>query len=112
MPRELILLSPYTPPTHHPLMLGAGDTACWLNAWSALWHPAALAGATGPPRYASPYDHETPAAGHLYALPESPALYLPGDWDDRVHEAGAASFRATDDRGETLANLREALATL
>src|SRR5947209_2025994 len=99
MPRELYLLSPYTPPTHHQLMLGADDTACWLNAWSTLWHPAALAGAAGPPRYASPYDHETPTAGHLYAVPESPALYLPDDWDE-------------PDRAATLANLREALAAL
>jgi hypothetical protein len=112
MPRELILLSPYTPPTHHQLMLGADDTACWLNAWSALWHPAALAGGAGVPRYASPYDHETPTEGHLYAIPESPALYLPDDWDDRVRTAGAAAFRASPDRADTLANLREALTTL
>ena len=43
MPRELILLSPYTPPTQHALMLGAEDTGAWLNGWSALWHPAAVA---------------------------------------------------------------------
>jgi hypothetical protein len=112
MPRELILLSPYTPPTHHQLMLGADDTACWLHAWSALWHPAALAGAAGPPRYTSPYDYETPVEGHLYAIPESPPLYLPDDWDERVRSAGAAAFRATPDRESTQANLREALAAL
>ena len=42
MPRELILLSPYTPPTQHALSLAAEDTAGWLNAWTALWHPAVL----------------------------------------------------------------------
>src|SRR5437763_7227766 len=109
MARELILLSPYTPPTQHALMLGEDDTACWLNAWSALWHPAALRGAAGPPRWVGPYDHDAPAAGQVFALPQSPALYLPDDWEDRARQAGAAVFRATPDRAETLANLRAAL---
>src|SRR3954469_4210168 len=109
MPRELLLLSPYTPPTQHALMLGAEDTGCWLNAWSALWHPAALAGATGPPRWTSAYDHETPTEGHLYALPESPPLYLSDDWDERVRQAGAAAFRAGPEGDSTFANLRPAL---
>src|SRR5437763_2442957 len=109
MPRELILLSPYTPPTNYPLSLGADETGAWLHAWSALWHPAALAGAAGPPRVASPYDHEQPAAGALYAIPEAPPLYLADDWDDRVRAAGAAAFRSGYDRDGTLANLREAL---
>src|SRR5262249_2353214 len=102
MPRELILLSPYTPPTNYPLSLGADETAAWLHAWSALWHPAAIAGAVGPPRVASPYDHEQPTAGHLYAVPESPPLYLPDDWDDRVRHGGAAPCRSGrgEDAGE------------
>src|SRR5262249_18373145 len=77
--------------------------------WSALWHPAALAGAAGPPRVASPYDHEQPTAGALYAIPEAPPLYLPDDWDDRVRAAGAAAFRSGYDRAGTLDNLRAAL---
>ncbi|HEY1381849.1 MAG TPA: hypothetical protein VGF55_33930, partial [Gemmataceae bacterium] len=112
MPRELILLSPYTPPTQHALMLGAEDTGGWLNGWAALWHPAALAGAAGPPKWSSPYDHDTPAAGHLYATPESPPLYLADDWAEHVRHAGAAAFRANADRAETFASLREALAQL
>jgi hypothetical protein len=112
MSRELILLSPYTPPTNYPLSLGGDETAAWLHAWSALWHPAAIAGAAGPPRIASPYDHEQPTAGHLYAVPESPPLYLSDDWDDRVREVGAAAFRSGWDRASTLANLKEALAQL
>ncbi len=112
MPRELILLSPYTPPAHHALTLGADDTACWLNAWTALWHPAALAGAVGPPRWASPYDFDTPVEGHLYAVPDSPPLYLADDWEDRVRAAGAAVVHAAADRETTLASLREALEQL
>jgi hypothetical protein len=112
MPRDLILLSPYTPPTNYPLTLGGDETGAWLHAWSALWHPAAAAGAAGPPRVASPYDHEQPVAGALYAVPEAPPLYLSDDWEDRVRQAGAAAFRSGYDRAGTLANLREALAQL
>ena len=41
-PRELILLSPYRYPAQSPLMLGADEMAAWMNAYSVLWHPAAL----------------------------------------------------------------------
>jgi hypothetical protein len=63
MTRELILLSPYTLPAHHALMLSAEDVAAFLNGYLALWHPAALAGATHPPRIASPYDYEQTRTG-------------------------------------------------
>ncbi len=112
MPRELVLLSPYTPPTQHALSLAAEDTAGWLNAWAALWHPAALAGAAGPPKWASPHDHDPPIAGHIYAIPETPPPYMAGDWDDRVRKTGAVAFRANADRAVTLENLYEALQNL
>jgi hypothetical protein len=110
--RELFLLSPYRLPTHHTLHLSDDDTAAFLNGAAALWHPAALHQAAGPPRVASPYDHEQPTAGRLYAAPVSPPLLLPEDWDRRVQTAGAAAFRVTADRGETLANLKVALRSL
>src|SRR3954452_22011014 len=107
--RELTLLTPYRLPTQNTLYLGDEDVATFLNGCAALWHPAALAGAAGPPRLASPYDHEQPAAGHVYAVPETPPLFLPDDWDERVRAAGAVAFRATPDRAATLANLRDSL---
>jgi hypothetical protein len=110
--RELILLSPYQVPTQSTLYLGDDDVAVFLNGHAALWHPAALAGASGLPRAASPYDHEQPTAGHLYAVPEHPPLMLPDDWDQRVRDAGALTFKATADRAGTVANLLEALRTL
>jgi hypothetical protein len=110
--RELILLSPYRLPAQNPLMLANEDVAAFLNGLSALWHPAALQGAAGPPHISSPYDYEQPQAGHVYALPESPPLLLPEDWDRRVREAGAVAFQATADRATTLANLLEALRAL
>jgi hypothetical protein len=107
--RELILLSPYRLPTQNTLYLGDEEVAAFLNGYTALWHPAALHGAAGLPRLGSPYDHEQPLAGHLYAVPDNPPLILPDDWEERVRAAGALSFKANADRPTTLNNLREAL---
>lgn len=109
--RELILLSPYRIPTHNTLYLGDEEVAAFLNGYTALWHPAALVGASAPPRLGSPYDYEQPTAGHIYAVPDNPPLVLPDDWDERVRAAGALAFRATVDRETTLKNLREALSS-
>ncbi len=108
-PRELILLSPYKLPAQDSLMLANEDVACLLNGYIALWHPAAIVGASGPPRIASPYDHEQPTTGQLFAVPESPPLILPDDWDQRVLDAGAAAFRSTPERSWTLNNLFDSL---
>src|SRR5262245_39139709 len=105
--RELILLSPYRLPTQNTLYLQDDDVAAFLNGLTALWHPAVALGAAGPPRIATSYDHEQPTAGHLYAVPESPPLMLPDDWDQRVRDAGALAFRAAPDRAATLTNLRD-----
>ncbi len=106
---ELILLSPYRFPGANALTLANEDMASWLNAHSVLWHPAALWQAQGPPRIESSYDHETPRAGCLYAVPETPPTYLPDDWLERVRQAGAIAFYAGPDRRATLDNLRKAL---
>jgi hypothetical protein len=107
--RQLILLSPYRLPGQNALYLADDDVATFLHGYRALWHPAALFEASGLPRAASPYDHEQPQAGFIYAVPETPPLLLPDDWDERVRAAGAIAFRATPDAAVTLANLRSAL---
>src|SRR5262245_6901818 len=110
--RELFLLSPYRLPGQHSLALGDDESAAFLNGYSALWHPAALCGASGPPKADSAYDHENPVAGRIYAVPDNPPLFLPDDWDQRVAGAGAVSFQATPDRDTTFRNLIEALKKL
>lgn len=110
-PRELVLLNPYSYPGQNSLVLANEDMACWLNGFSALWHPAALWQAVKPPRCETPYDHEDPKPGFLYAVPEAPPLILPDDWEQRVKDNGAIAFRVTTDRTTTLHNLREALQT-
>lgn len=107
--KELILLSPHRFPIDTSPILGSEEIACFLNAWSSLWHPAAILGAPEPPRVASPYDHENPAAGSIYALPESPMLVLPDDWPQRLVNVGAFSHQATSDRAQSLTNLRDAV---
>src|SRR5215510_10826417 len=106
---ELILLSPYRFPGANPLTLAPEDMACWLNGHALLWHPAVVWQAQGPPRVDSTYDHESPKAGCIYAVPETPPTYLPDDWLDRVRNAGALAFTVTSDRGASLENLRKAL---
>jgi alpha-mannosidase len=110
-PRHLILLSPYRLPTESTLYLGDEEVAAFLNGYSVLWHPAALAGAEGLPRIATPYDHEQPAAGFVYVVPENPPLMLPDDWEEKARQAGAVVVRATADREQTLAQLLETLQT-
>ncbi len=107
--RQLILLSPYRLPTQHALVLNGDEMAAWMNGYSALWHPTALWNAEGPPRVDGPYDNEVPKPGQIYAVPETPPLVLPDDWEQRARAAGALVFKATPDRETTLANLRAEL---
>src|SRR5215471_17042125 len=109
MSRELFLLSPYRVPTHHTLTLTDDDTAAFLNGYLSLWHPALLRHATQPPRISPQYDHEEPREANIYAVPVSPPLFLPDDWDDRLRRVGAVSYRATPNREETIANMLTAL---
>jgi hypothetical protein len=108
-PHELILLSPYRYPAQNALTLANEDMAAWLNGLTALWHPAALWQAKGPPRCDTPYDHEQPRPGCIYVVPESPPSYLPEDWDRRVRDVGSVCFKATPERDVTLDNFRAAL---
>src|SRR5439155_25934461 len=106
---ELILLSPYRLPTQSTQMLANDDVASFLNGYICLWHPAAASGATRPPIVASPYDYEQPRPGQIFAVPESPPLVLPDDWDQRVLDIGAMAFRSTPDRETTLTNFKAAM---
>jgi hypothetical protein len=90
-------------------MAGNEEVGALLNGYLALWHPAVACAAAGPPRLASPYDHEQPSRGLVYAVPDAPALYLPDDWDQRVEAIGALSFRCSLDRSLTFHNLQQAL---
>jgi hypothetical protein len=106
---ELVLLSPYRYPAQYAMTMSDEDMAAWLNGFTALWHPALVWGAKGAPRCETTYDHETPKAGFVYALPETPPAFLPDNWEERVKQAGGLVFKATADRATTLANLKAAM---
>lgn len=109
--RPLHLLSPYRLPTSYPLQMGADEVAAWLNGYAALWHPAALAGGAAAPVASNTYDHDLPLPGAVYCVPQGPHLYQPDDWRERVTAAGAVAFAGTADRRESIANLKDALAS-
>src|SRR5437764_14224175 len=95
---ELILLSPYRYPGKSSLQLSNEDMTAWLNAYTVLWHPALLWNAKGPPHVNAQYDHEQPREGVIYALPDSPPLYLTEDWEQRVRLAGSVPLHFGGDR--------------
>jgi hypothetical protein len=107
--RQSHLLSASRMPTSYPLQLAADEVAAWLNGYAALWHPAALAGATQPPQASVSYDHDSPRPGAIYCTPRGPHLFQPDDWRDRVETVGAVAFDPGPDRAETVANLLTAL---
>jgi len=107
---ELILLSPYRLPTQSKQMLANDDVAAFLNGYVCLWNPAAIQRADRPPLVASPYDYEQPRPGQIFAIPESPPLLLPDDWDQRVIDSHSVAFRSTANREITLANFKKAMA--
>jgi hypothetical protein len=110
MSRKLVLLSSYRLPTQSTAYYADEEVAAFLNGWSALWHPLALHGADEAPHIASPYDHEQPQPGHVYALPDNPSVALPADWQEKARAGGAVFFESTADRARTFANLVAALA--
>ncbi|QJW94267.1 hypothetical protein [Frigoriglobus tundricola] len=107
--RQLHLLTSYRLATSYPLQQTADEVAAWLNGYAALWHPAALAGATQAPQASSSYDHDNPRTGFVYGVPEGPHLFQPDDWNHRVVEARAVVFKATPSRAETFERLLAAL---
>lgn len=93
MPKRSILLSSYRVPTHHPMMLGRYDAACWWNAWRVLWHPDLLRDAEHLPSVADAYEHATPIPDSIYVAPDSPEPHLPEDWQAALIEHGSRFAR-------------------
>src|SRR5207249_1234148 len=109
MNRQAILLSTYRLPTESTLYLGDEEVAAYLNGYTALWHPAALAVCTGLPLVAAPHEHEEPAGAYLFAVPDNPPSELVDDWEGKARTGGAVVFEASADRDRTLQNLFAAL---
>src|SRR5262249_27533505 len=114
--RQAILLSTYRLPTESTHDLGPEEAAAYLNGFTALWHPAALAVCDGLPVVPTPHDYEEPSGDYLFAIPDNPsggsdpAAEVADGWVARARSAGAIVFEATADREQTLRNLFAALA--
>ncbi|GBD36153.1 hypothetical protein HRbin36_01274 [bacterium HR36] len=111
MNRLAYCLSPYRLPGLHTMMLTGEDVRALWNGYLVLWHPAVVRQCAEPPRLASPYDHEQPNGPHVYTLPESPPLFLPDDWEERVRQAGGVSVRTGLERAKAQAEVLAALDT-
>ncbi len=109
MKRELYLLSPHTYPGQNPTQLSDEEMLAWMNAYTALWHPAVIWGSSGPPKVDPPHDHEEPEAQNVYAVPGFPPNTMPEGWADKVKEVGGVAVRASRDRKATLQGLHETM---
>lgn len=58
---------------------------------------------------ASVYDHDQPGQGFVYVLPEGPTVYQPDDWNERVQQANAIAFHASESREDTIRSLKSVL---
>jgi hypothetical protein len=107
--RQLVLLTTYRASSKYRVTLSREEADAFLHGYLGLWHPAVVRTAAGPPLLASHYEYESPSADHLFAVPETPSNYQPGDWEARQAEAGSRSFTARVNWEETAVALRESL---
>ena len=69
------------------------DAEQLLSAWSALWHPALLAGSRSIPRWLPAGSPPPDPAGHLVILPDCCDSMLPEEWLTQAEAAGACVLR-------------------
>ncbi len=85
------------------------DAEQLLSAWSALWHPALLAGSRSIPRWLPAGSPPPDPAGHLVILPECCDSMLPEEWLAQAEAAGACVLRGLPNRDDMLAAALERL---
>ncbi|MBC8353357.1 MAG: hypothetical protein H8E66_15265 [Planctomycetes bacterium] len=100
--QELIILLPCHSledfPQHHE-----GEEAEGLLAnWTALWHPALIAGAGAAPKWHRIDDPPEELNDRLLLVPSVSADQLPTGFADRAKEAGACLIRRSQDRQEII----------
>jgi hypothetical protein len=107
--RQLILLSSFRPSSKYRQTIDQEEAAAFLHGYFALWHPAVIVRSSGPPVIGSHYEYDQPQPNHLFALPEIPSNYQPGDWEVRTKDAGSLIFASSADWQATLSNLAQSL---
>ena len=109
-PRELWILIPCHSLEDFPTDLGEAEAAGLLAAWSAAYHPAALAAAGALPAWHRADDPPVDPAGKLFLVPAASRSWLPQDWPQTARTAGATVLETPADRGEIVATLLDAVA--
>ncbi|MDA1055552.1 MAG: hypothetical protein O3C40_34585 [Planctomycetota bacterium] len=100
--QELIILLPCHSledfPQHHE-----GEEAAGLLAnWTALWHPALIAGAGAAPKWHRIDDPPAELSNRLVLVPSVSADQLPTGFAERAKESGACLIRQLQDRQEII----------
>ncbi|MEO8495771.1 MAG: hypothetical protein ABI614_11915, partial [Planctomycetota bacterium] len=105
--QELIILLPCHSledfPQHHQ-----GDEAAGLLAnWTALWHPALIAGTGAAPKWHRIDDPPKELSNRLLLVPSVSADQLPTGFAERAKESGACLVRRLHDRQEIIRQVFE-----
>ena len=100
--QELLILLPCHSledfPQHHQ-----GEEAAGLLAnWTALWHPALIAGAEAAPKWYRVDDPPEELSNRLLLVPSVSADQLPTGFAERAKESGACLVRRLQDRQEII----------
>ncbi len=107
--KDLIVLLPCQSLENLSLDREAAEAQQLLSAWTALYHPAVLAQASGMPRWASAESPPEDVASSLVVLPECAEGSLPPGWADEAEKAGARIVRRQMDRTKIVAAALEGL---
>ena len=81
---QLVVLLPCQSLEDFSLRREADEAEQLLSAWSALWHPALVAGAQSAPSWLPADGPPEEPAGQLLILPECSVPLLPDDWLKRA----------------------------
>lgn len=100
---ELVVLLPCHSLDDFSFHHEGSDADGLLAAWSGLWHPALLAGASKAPTWQRVDSPPTDVAGWLIVVPEVAAGQLPVGYLAQAREAGATVVSPARTRGEILA---------
>ena len=109
--QELIVLLPCNSLEDLTLHRDAREAEELLSAWSALYHPALLAGVGKVPRWGRAQSPPEELAGSLIMLPGCSAALVPAGWPQQAREAGASIISDLEHRNAMVAAALERLDT-
>lgn len=106
---QLVVLLPCQSLEDFSLRRKADEAEQLLSAWSALWHPALVAGARSAPSWLPADNPPQEPAGQLLILPECSVPLLPDDWLKRAATPEVCLLRGLKHRDQIVAAALEQL---